>query len=176
MQGLRLSSPLQRQLSFPYRKYRTTHFRLLFRSHPHHTQEPGSHLPGSGSGRGKRCGPQWKPLVVLSSVPVPKCVRFTGRKGERGRGVAVRDKRGSVAPSCTRPATWVCAPPGMEPATCWWKRMLPPDGATPAAAEWKLCCWQARHLPGRCHFSEILDTSSAPCCGLSWRISPSPRA
>lgn len=71
MQGLRLSSPLQRQLSFPYRKYQTTHFRFLSRYHPHHTQEPGSHLPGSGSG--KRCGPLWKPLVILSSVPGPKC-------------------------------------------------------------------------------------------------------
>lgn len=68
----------------------------------HHTQEPGSHLPGSGSGRGRRCGPLWKPLVMLSSVPGPKCFYFSGRE-RHGR-------------HCER-QTWIHAPDRVEPAT-----------------------------------------------------------
>lgn len=86
IQALRLSSPLRRQLSFPYRKCRTTHFRLLFRDRPHHTQEPGSHLPGSGSGRGKRCGPLWKPLVIPELRALPEMFLFYGGEGRERQG------------------------------------------------------------------------------------------
>lgn len=58
---------LEQQLSFPYRKC-PGHFRLLFRYLPHTRRAP-SHLPEAEVGRGKSCGPLWRILVFLSSIP-----------------------------------------------------------------------------------------------------------